>query len=144
MLRSRSLLLLGIVIAAAFSAGRVLEAQSESEKPSTRVFEIRTYTTNEGKLADLHARFRDHTTKLFEKHGMTNIGYWVPMDEERSQNTLIYIIAHDSRDAAKESWAAFQKDPAWQKARAASEENGKILAKVESIYVTPTDYSAMK
>ncbi len=144
MLRSRSLLLLAVAVVGAFSAGRVLEAQSASEKPSTRVFEIRTYTTNEGKLGDLHARFRDHTTKLFEKHGMTNIGYWVPMDDERSQNTLIYIIAHDSRDAAKESWANFQKDPQWQRARNASEENGKILAKVESIYVSPTDYSAMK
>ena len=143
MTRSRSLIVLAVA-AGAFYAGRALEAQSASEKPSTRVFEIRTYTTNEGKLDDLNARFRDHTMKIFEKHGMTNIGYWVPTDEDRSKNTLIYIIAHDSREAAKESWAAFGKDPEWQKARAASEENGKIVAKVESVFVTPTDYSPMK
>lgn len=144
MTHSRSLLVLAVAAAGAFSAGRALEAQSASDKPATRVFEIRTYTTNEGKLDDLHARFRDHTTKLFEKHGMTNIGYWVPTDEPRSQNTLIYILAHDSRDAAKASFAAFGKDPEWQKARAASEENGKLVAKVESVFVSPTDYSPMK
>lgn len=144
MTRNRSLVVFALAMAGAFSAGRVLEAQSASDKPSTRVFEIRTYTTNEGKLDDLHARFRDHTMKLFEKHGMTNIGYWVPVDEERSKNTLIYILAHDSREAAKESFAAFGKDPEWQKVRAASEENGKIVSKVESVFVTPTDYSPVK
>src|SRR5690349_6226970 len=86
-----------------------------------RVFEIRTYTTLEGKLPALIARFRDHTIKLFEKHGMTNIGYWVPQDAPRSQNTLIYILAHSSRDAAKKSWDAFRADPDWQKAQKASE-----------------------
>jgi len=144
MSRSRSLLALAIAVAGAFIAGRALEAQSASDKPSTRVFEIRTYTTNEGKLDDLHARFRDHTLKLFEKHGITNVGYWVPTDDARSQNTLIYIIAHESREAAKQNWAAFGKDPEWQKARAASEENGKLVSKVDSVYVTPTDYSPVK
>src|SRR6266498_318485 len=80
-----------------------------------RVFEMRTYTTNEGKLDALLARFRDHTTRLFEKHGMTNIGYWVPKDEPLSKNTLVYILAYPSREAAKKSWDAFRSDPDWQK-----------------------------
>jgi hypothetical protein len=109
-----------------------------------RVFEIRTYTTEPGKLPDLLKRFREHTCQLFEKHGMTNIGYWVPTDEPRSQNTLIYILAHKSRDAAKQSWKDFQADPDWIKVKDASEANGKIVTKVESIYAAPTDFSAIK
>lgn len=107
------------------------------------VYELRIYTTNEGKLEALLARFRDHTCKIFERHGITNIGYWVPVDEaDGSKNTLIYLISHASREAAKENWAAFGKDPEWQAARKASEEGGKILAKApESIFMTPTDFS---
>lgn len=107
------------------------------------VYELRIYVTNEGKLPDLLARFRDHTCKLFEKHGMKNIGYWVPVDKENgSENTLIYILEHKSRDAAKESFSAFGKDPEWKAAREASEKNGKILAKApESIFMTLTDFS---
>jgi hypothetical protein len=110
----------------------------------TRVFEIRTYTTLEGKLPDLLKRFRDHTTKLFEKHGMTNIGYWVPQDEPRSKNTLIYILAHPSREAAKQNWDAFRQDPAWVKARTESEAAGKIVDHTESVYMSPTDFSGLK
>lgn len=107
------------------------------------VYELRIYTTNEGKLPDLLKRFRDHTCKLFEKHGMTNIGYWVPVDKENgADNTLIYIISHKSRDAAKESWKAFQQDPDWKAAAKASEANGKILAKApEAIFMLPTAFS---
>lgn len=109
-----------------------------------RVFEIRTYTTEEGKLEALHARFRDHTTKLFEKHGMTNIGYWSPKDEPLARNTLIYVLAYPSREAAKKSWDAFRSDPAWQKAQKESEVNGKLVKKVDSVFMDPTDYSPMK
>jgi hypothetical protein len=109
-----------------------------------RVFEFRTYTTEPGKLPDLLKRFREHTTKLFEKHGMTNIGYWVPTDEPRSKNTLIYVLAHASRDAAKKSWDGFKSDPDWIKVRDASEAGGKIVTKVESIYAEPTDFSAIR
>ncbi len=109
-----------------------------------RVFEIRTYTSAEGKLNDVLARFRDHTCKLFEKHGMTNIGYWVPADEPKSANTLIYIIAHPSREEAKKNWDAFRSDPEWNKAREASEVNGKIVTKAESVFVNPTDFSPLK
>jgi hypothetical protein len=109
-----------------------------------RVFELRTYTTEPGKLPDLLKRFRNHTTKLFEKHGMTNIGYWVPSDEPRSKDTLIYLLAHDTREAAKKSWTGFRSDPDWIKVRDASEAPGKIVKKVESVFVTPTDFSNIK
>ena len=115
-----------------------------SSAADNRVFELRTYTTLPGKLPDLLARFRDHTTKLFEKHGMQNIGYWVPKDAPRSENTLIYLLAHSSRDAAKKSWDAFRADPDWQKAAKASEANGKIVDKVESVFLDPTDFSKIK
>ena len=106
-----------------------------------RVFELRTYTTNEGKLPDLLKRFRDHTTRIFEKHGMTNIGYWVPKDKP---NTLIYVIAFPSREAATKAWDAFRADPEWQKVSKASEENGKIVTHVDSVFMDPADFSLIK
>ena len=109
-----------------------------------RVFEMRTYYTHEGKLPNLLARFRNHTTKLFEKHGMTNIGYWVPQDEPKSKNTLVYILSYPSRDAAKKAWSAFQADPDWIKAKTASEADGKIVERVESVFMTPADFSKIK
>jgi hypothetical protein len=106
------------------------------------VFELRTYTTNEGKLENLNARFRDHTVGLFKKHGIESVGYWVPTDGEKSKNTLIYVIKHKSRDAAKASWKAFGSDPEWQKVAKQSQKDGKILAKrPESVYMEVTDYS---
>ena len=117
--------------------------QTSARAADEPVYELRIYTTNEGKLADLLKRFREHTCKLFEKHGMTNIGYWVPIEkEDGADNTLIYIISHKSRDAAKDSWKAFGSDPEWQAAAKASEVNGKILAKKpESIFMTRTAFS---
>ena len=109
-----------------------------------RVFEMRTYTTNEGKLEALHARFRNHTTRLFEKHGMTNVGYWKPLDEPLSKNTLIYIVSHSDREAAKKTWVEFRKDPEWVKVKQESEVNGVLTAKVDSIYLEATDYSKIK
>ncbi len=109
-----------------------------------RVFEIRTYTAAEGKLSDLQARFRDHTLRIFEKHGMTSVAYWSPMDEPLSKNTLIYVLAFPNRDAAKKSWDEFQKDSDWQKVRKESEANGRLVTKVESVFVEPTDYSPLK
>lgn len=121
----------------------VSAAADTAASSSGAVYELRTYTTNEGKLDALLARFRDHTCRLFEKHGMTNIGYWVPVNEEDgSKNKLIYVLKHDSEAAAKASFAAFGKDPEWQAARKASEEGGKILARPpESLFMTLTDYS---
>jgi hypothetical protein len=114
-----------------------------SHAADTRSYELRIYVTNPGKLPDLLKRFREHTCKLFEKHGMENIGYWVPVEEAQgSQNTLIYFIAHKSRDAAKASWAGFIADPDWKAAAKASEAAGKILAqKPESIFCAATDFS---
>src|ERR1051325_7806570 len=116
---------------------------SSARAADAKVYELRIYTTAPGKLDALLARFRDHTCKIFERHGMENIGYWVPVEKDQgAENTLIYIIAHKSRDAAKASLAAFGKDPEWQEARKKSEEGGKILAKApESIFMTETDYS---
>jgi hypothetical protein len=129
----------GFAAGSLFARDTVLHAQSGS-----RVFEIRTYTAPEGKLEELHKRFRDHTTRIFEKHGMTNIGYWAPVDEPRSKNTLIYVLAHSSREAAKQSWAAFAADPEWKKVSAESQVNGRIVEKVESVFATATDYSPIK
>ncbi|MBM3803297.1 MAG: NIPSNAP family protein [Acidimicrobiia bacterium] len=110
----------------------------------SRVFEIRTYTANEGKLDALHARFRNHTTRLFEKHGMTNVGYWKPLDEPLSKNTLIYLLAYPNREAAKKAWEEFRKDPVWLKAKQESEVNGALTAKVDSVYLEATDYSNLR
>lgn len=115
--------------------------QAQSGGP---VFELRTYTTLEGKLPALLARFRDHTIKLFEKHGIESIGYWVPADPPRSQNTLIYLLRHKSREAATASWTAFRADPAWQKVQKESEAGGKIVDKVESVFLSPADFSRLK
>ena len=111
---------------------------------SDPVYELRTYTTHPGRLDALLARFRDHTLKLFEKHGMVNVGYWRPADaKDGADVTLIYLLEHRSREAAKASWKAFGSDPQWQAARNQSEESGKIVAKVESVFLSPTDFSKM-
>lgn len=109
-----------------------------------RIFELRTYVSPEGKFENLLTRFREHTVKLFEKHGMQNIGYWVAADEPASKTTLIYIVAHKSREAAKASWDAFRSDPVWLKAKSESEANGAIVEKVTSVFMNPTDFSKLK
>jgi hypothetical protein len=124
-----------------FIAGYQRGAQAAA---AGRVYELRTYYTHPGKLDALNARFRNHTTKLFEKHGMTNIGYWVPQDEPKKSNTLIYVLSHESREKAMASWKAFQADPEWTKARDASEAGGKIVEKVERVFMDPVDYSQLK
>jgi hypothetical protein len=107
-----------------------------------RVYELRIYTAAPGKLEALLTRFRDHTCKLFEKHGMANIGYWVPLQEsEGSHEKLYYLLAFPSREAAKASWAEFRADPEWQAVSKASEANGKIVLKTESIFLSPADFS---
>lgn len=144
-MNKRSLGALVTVFAAGIALGRALPASSVVHAQTDhRVFELRTYTAPEGKLADLNARFRNHTVKIFNRHNMTSVGYWVPQDAPQSQNTLIYILAHPSREAAKKAWADFQADPEWQKVRADSEVNGRLTTKVESVFVDPTDYSPMK
>lgn len=124
--------------------GSAPEASAAPAVHEDRVFEIRTYTSPPGKLNDLHARFRDHTVGLLTKHGMRHIGYWVPTDAPAAENTLVYILAHPSREAAKKSWDSFRVDPEWKKVQAASEANGKIVSKVEAVFVKATDYSPIQ
>jgi len=110
-----------------------------------RVFELRTYVCNEGKLDALKARFRDHTIRIFARHGMESIGYWIPQDAPESKTTLIYVIAHKSREQAAKNWLEFRADPEWQKVVAESEKNGKILAKSpDSKFMDPADFSQIK
>jgi len=109
-----------------------------------RVYELRTYTTPEGKLDDLLARFRNHTMRIFEKHGMTNVGYWLPQDETLRQNTLVYMISHPSREAADQAWRDFSADPEWQRVSEESQRDGRIVSNVQRMYLDPTDFSPMK
>ncbi len=108
---------------------------------SDLVYELRVYHCYEGKLPDLLKRFREHTAKIFEKHSMKNIAYWTPMDEPQKSNTLIYILAHPSREAAAANWKAFSADPEWQSVQKASEANGKIVERVDSTFLLLTDFS---
>ena len=114
--------------------------------PATKVYELRVYHCNPGKLDDLLKRFREHTMKLFEKHGMINVGYWTPSDDDQGKaNTLIYLLAHKDRDAAGKSWGAFGSDPEWQKVYKESQSDGiPLAAKVETIFLVPTDFSRLK
>lgn len=120
-------------------AATLFAAEEKAPAKDAPVYELRTYYAAEGKLDALHARFRDHTCKFFEKHGIKNVGYWVPL--ENPDNKLIYLLEYPSREAAQASWKAFGADAAWQKAKAESEKDGKLVAKVESAYLAPTDYS---
>ncbi len=130
----------GIVVGEMLGAPRLV-AQAPV---NGRVFELRRYTAPEGKLGELEARFRNHTIRIFNKHNMTSIGYWVPQDAPDSQNTLVYLLAHPSREAAKKNWADFQADPEWQKVNTESQINGRIVSKVESTFLDPLDFSGIK
>ncbi len=108
---------------------------------ATTVYELRVYSAAPGKLPELLTRFREHTMKLFERHGMKNVAYWTPVDEPAKSNTLIYILRHESREAAAASWKAFQDDPEWKSVKEKSEQNGKLVDKVDSTYMATTDFS---
>jgi NIPSNAP protein len=133
-----------VLLSAGFAAGLLWRGETVHAQAGKRVYEIRTYTAPEGKLEDLHKRFRDHTLRIFQKHGMTNVAYFKPLDAPLSQNTLIYVLAHESREAAKKSWADFAADPEWKKVSAESQVNGRIVEKIESVFAEATDYSPMK
>ncbi len=118
---------------------------SASIAKDSRCFELRTYYAAPGKLEALNARFRDHTCALFKKHGMEIVGFWMPTDKEQGAETkLVYLLAHQSREAARQSWKDFSNDPDWKKARTESEANGKLTEKVESVFMAATDYSPVK
>lgn len=118
---------------------------SAAESPVTaKVYELRVYKTNPGKLEALHARFRDHTCKLFQKHGIELVGFWTPAEGEDAKDTLIYLVAFPSVEAQKNAWQAFVNDPEWKKARADSEKQGGLVKKVESKNLKAADYSPIR
>lgn len=127
---------LHLLTALAFSTTLLFSAASRADSHS--LYELRTYYANEGKIDALHDRFRNHTMTLFAKHGMKNIAYWSPADQP---NTLIYLLAHKSAESAKASWTAFVQDPEWVKVYQASIADGRLVEKIDSVYMTKTDYS---
>jgi hypothetical protein len=134
-------------LAGAFSAGFATRGAMPGEavayaQSKPRVYELRTYTAIEGRLDALHARFKDHLLGFFQKHGMTNVVYFKPMDAPLSQTTMLYLVSHESRESAAKSWSAFQNDPEWKKISSAG--GGPMASKVESVFLVPTDYSPMK
>jgi len=136
--------LIALVLVAVAVASYAAGFDQGEQRAKARVFELRTYTAASGKMEALNARFRDHTCKLFEHHGMTNIGYWNPADPQEADKKLVYILAFPSREAAEKSWKAFRADPEWKAVQQASEKHGKLVTKVESVYLKPTDYSPLK
>jgi hypothetical protein len=136
----RRVLLQGLGAAMMMSASGGFDAQGASAKTEV-VYELRVYHANEGKLDDLMARFRDHTIEIFKRHGMKSVAYWTPTDEPLKGRTLIYILEHPSREAATENWKNFRADPEWIKVSTASEANGKLVSKVDSTFMTLTDFS---
>ena len=128
-----------LLMTASTCALTLVAAPADQAAKDTRFFELRTYYAAPGKLDDLHARFRDHTMKLFEKHGMVNIGYWVPLDN--TENKLVYLLAYPSREARAKSWKEFSADSEWREVAKKSEANGRLVSRVESVFLTPTDYS---
>jgi hypothetical protein len=140
-------IVLGAAVVVAVGLGAFWTGLSvgQEKKVNTRVYELRTYTTLPGRLPALNKRFAEHTMKLFEKHGMRNEMYWIPTDDAKKDNTLIYVLSHESLQAAEQSWKAFQADAEWIKVRDASEADGKILAKPpERVFLRLTDYSPGK
>jgi hypothetical protein len=136
------------LVTAGLTVVALAENKNKSESTSSanhRVFELRTYYTNEGKLADLHARFRDHTCALLKKHGAELIGFWTPLDDKDGKGSkLIYLVAFPDREAARKTWKEFGDDPEWIKVKAESHKNGVLVGKVESVFLDPTDYSAIQ
>jgi len=125
-------------------SGVALFAAKGDEKVDSRIFELRTYQSALGKMETLQARFRDHTCKLFEKHHMTVIGFWSPTAAELANRKLIYLLAFPSQEAAAKSWKVFQADPEWKAVKEASEKDGQLVEKIESVDLNPTDYSPLK
>lgn len=117
-------------------------AQRAPLDPKTAVYELRIYYPAPGKLAALNARFRDHTLKLFEKHGMRNVAYWNEQPtKDAPDGRVIYVLAYPSREARDADWKAFGEDPAWRAVIATSEAGGKLVTKVDNVFMTMADYS---
>lgn len=139
---SLALLAVAMTMSSSRAAGSPAPTQaSPAVTEGSRVFEMRTYYAHPGKADALHKRFRDHTSTFFRKHGMDIVGYWVPVDKP---DLIVYVLAYPSRAAADASWKAFREDPGWKAARAESEKDGPIVAKVESVWMNATDYSPVR
>ena len=137
--------ILGLVVfGLGYAAGQFSAFESVAQAQGERIFEMRTYTAHPGRIDALNARFRDHTTRIFENHGMTNVGYWTPQEAPLAENTLVYILAHDSRDAGQASWDAFRADPEWAQVAEESQRDGRIVEGVDVLWLEPTDYSKIK
>jgi hypothetical protein len=140
----RRTLLQAIPAAAFLPASLWASAQQDDAspaQPAAGVYELRVYHAAPAKLADLLARFREHTVKLFDRHGMKSVAYWTPADEPEKSNMLIYILRHPSREAAAANWKSFQDDPEWKSVQEKSEANGKLVEKVDSTFLALTDFS---
>src|SRR4051812_46818660 len=110
-------------------------ASAGAAAPDTKVYELRTYTAMPGKIENVISRFRDHTTRIFDRFGMVSVAYWIPMDAaDGAGEKIVYLLEHKSREAADAAWKAFQADPEWKTVSAASEANGKIVSKVDRIF----------
>ena len=141
----RSVLIVLAVSIVSVAVGGETPPANRSAAGDSRCFEMRTYYAAPGKLEALNARFRDHTCRLFRKHGMEIVGFWMPVDQEQGAgHKLVYLLAHKSREAARISFADFANDPEWKKARTESEANGKLVTNVESVFMSATDYSPMQ
>jgi hypothetical protein len=143
-MRTKLCLLVALYVVIAISA--VLNASASAADPPSagKVYELRVYHTNPGKLEALHARFRDHTCKLFQKHGIELVGFWTPIEGDEAKDTLYYIVAFPNAEAQKKAWQAFQNDPAWKKTKADSEKDGVLVKKVDSMNLKATDYSPIR
>ena len=130
-----------VVVAACLTGFMSFRSPAAVSGGNERFFEMRTYYAAEGKADALDARFRNHTNKLFQKHGMELVGYWHRADKP---DVLVYILAYPSKEAREKSWKEFNADPEWQAAKKKSEEQGTLVAKAESVFMTPTDYSPIK
>jgi hypothetical protein len=117
------------------------QQENTNQKGSTVVYELRIYHAAPGKLGELLARFRDHTIKIFDRHGLKSVAYWTPVDEPQKSNTLVYILQHPSREEATANWKSFQDDPEWKSVKEKSEANGKLTEKIDSTYLALTDFS---
>lgn len=139
---TRRLLLESFSFVPLLSAALLAASQrADPKQASTTVYELRVYHAAPEKLGELLARFREHTAKLFEKHGMKNVAYWTPVDEPEKGNMLVYILQHPSREAATANWKSFQDDPEWKRVKEESEANGKLTEKIDSTFMALTDFS---
>lgn len=127
----------------AIVAGVMVQVGPSVLAQENMVYEMRTYTVAPGRLPALLKRFSEGEVDLFIKHGMKSIGYWIPDSDELGDNTLVYMLAHESREAAAASWKAFGSDPLWPPMRAASVADGPIVTNVENMFLNPTDFSPL-